>query len=83
MITLGAALISIIFALISLISYLLTKKADSTTTAQNKAVKDQVSSNDAKIQANQNAINTEKAALADKEKNETNDSIISDFNSRK
>ena len=81
MITLLTGLGALILALISVISFLFKKNQDSSTTAGNQAVKDQVSANDAQIAANQAAAAVLAAQTEAQEKGETNESIISDLNS--
>lgn len=83
MITILAGLGSVILALIAFISHLESKNASLQAEKENQGVKDQITTNDAKIKANLDAIEAEKTALAEKEKNETNQSILDDLNSRK
>lgn len=81
MITLLTAVGSLILALISVISYLWTKNRNQATLNQNQGVKDQINTIDATIAGNQAQITQEQQNLANKEKGETNDSILSSINS--
>lgn len=81
MITLVAALLSVIFALIAALAHFFEKSGQTTSTQANQAVVNQICANDAKIQTNTDAINAEKASVTQKEAGETNDSILSDLNS--
>lgn len=80
MLTLLTAIGSIIFALLSVISFLFNKNKALGAQNQEQVVKDQLNALDAKILGNQAAIDQVKSQTAEKEKGETNESIINDLN---
>jgi len=81
MISLVSGLLAVIFALISLAAHFWTKSQQTTLQVENQAVKDQISTNDAKIQANQQSAAEIAAQTAQKEQNETNQQILDGINS--
>lgn len=80
MITLISGLLAAIFALISLAAHFFEKSQQSQAMVQNQAVKDQISANDAKILANQQQAAAIQQETEQKEKDETNESILKDLN---
>lgn len=83
MLTLLAGLLSAVFALLALAAHFYERLQNSEAINSNQGVKDQLNTLDAKILGNQALIDAEKQALAEKEKNVTNQNIIDDLNSRK